>query len=126
LLGHDLQARQRIVEQAGGAARRDPGRLHLRQQAALRESAQHEDERLVPAGERAHALDPHHPRAAAQGQRGSRPRIGHRAKRRLVQLVLLDHRAHRAVNDDDALAQQALQMFNSVRHRFQANLLPEN
>ncbi len=34
------------------------------------------------------------------------------AKLRLVQLVLLDHRAHRAVNDDDALAQEALQMFD--------------
>jgi len=38
------------------------------------------------------------------------------AKRRLIQLALLDHRAHRAVNDDDAFAQQAFQMFNSVRH----------
>ncbi len=37
---------------------------------------------------------------------------------RLVQLVLLDHRAHRAVNDDDALTQQALKMFDSARHRF--------
>ena len=43
------------------------------------------------------------------------------AKRRLVQLVLLDHRAHRAVNDDDALAQQALKMFDSVRHWLNAN-----
>jgi hypothetical protein len=38
--------------------------------------------------------------------------------------MLLDHRAHRAVNDDDPFAQQALQMFNSVRHWFQANTLP--
>ena len=30
------------------------------------------------------------------------------AKCRLVQLVLLDHRAHRAVEDDDAFAQQTL------------------
>jgi hypothetical protein len=39
---------------------------------------------------------------------------------------LLDHRAHRAVNDDDALAQQALQMFNSVRHWFNTNYLAAN
>ena len=38
------------------------------------------------------------------------------AKGRLIQLVLLDHRAHRAVNDDDAFAQQTFKMFNSVRH----------
>ncbi len=43
------------------------------------------------------------------------------AKRRLIQLALLDHRAHRAVNDDDAFAQQAFQMFNSVRHWLSLN-----
>ena len=43
------------------------------------------------------------------------------AKRRLVQLALLDHRAHRAVEDDDALAQQAFEMFNFVRHGLDAN-----
>ena len=43
------------------------------------------------------------------------------AKRRLIQLALLDHRAHRAVNDDDAFAQQAFQMFNSVRHELAVN-----
>ena len=39
------------------------------------------------------------------------------AKCRLIQLVLLHHCAHRAVNDDDAFAQKALEMFDSVRHR---------
>ena len=43
------------------------------------------------------------------------------AKRRLIQLALLDHRAHRAVNDDDAFAQQAFKMFNPVRHRLAIN-----
>ena len=38
------------------------------------------------------------------------------AKGRLIQLTLLDHRAHRAVQDDDALAQQLFEMSGSIRH----------
>ena len=33
---------------------------------------------------------------------------------RLVELVLLHHRAHRAVENDDAFAQQTLQLFGPV------------
>ena len=36
------------------------------------------------------------------------------AKGRLVQLVGLDHGAHRAVENDNALAQQALQLLRPV------------
>ena len=43
------------------------------------------------------------------------------AKGRLLQPVLLDHRAHRTVQDDDAFAQQTFEMFNSVRHVLDAD-----
>ena len=39
----------------------------------------------------------------------------HAAERRLVQLALLDHRPHRPVQDDDATAQQGLELPRAVR-----------
>ena len=50
----------------------------------------------------------------------------HTAKSGLVQLALLDHRARGTVKDDDALAQQAFKMFNSVRHQLGENEPPRN
>ena len=42
------------------------------------------------------------------------------AEVRLRQLALLDHGAHRAIQNDDPLAQEALKLFNFVRHQFMA------
>jgi hypothetical protein len=37
--------------------------------------------------------------------------------------VLLDHRAHRAVNDGNAFAQDALEMFDSAQHLISCKLI---
>ena len=36
------------------------------------------------------------------------------SKRRLIQLISLDHRPHRPINEDNALAQQRVQLLDSV------------